>query len=558
MRVHVEGGGPVELPRDTFLAAGGEGAVHVVGDVAFKLFAGAVDEGRLRALAALAVPGAVLPRRILRDDQGRVVGHTMALVAAAVPLSRALSRTWREADGFSPDRALEVVRRLRDTVRAVHAAGALVVDLHEGNVLLDGDRAPVLIDVSSWQLPGWPATAIQDAVRDRHATGFDQGTDWFAFAVTALQLLLGVHPYRGTHPTARSLDERMRRRLSVLRPEVRLPPVAWPREVVPARWRAWFSAVLDGDERGPPPSHDEGAGRWAPAPTVVGGRLRLDLVLAAGAAVRQVAEGGGTTAALVDGAIVTRTGRFPGRWETVVVGDDGAVVGAWLEPTPGGHELRVRALAGADLGVTLRAEALGSVAGRLVALGGGRLVQLDVRAGHALPRILAAVLPHATRLFHGLAVQDLLGAAHLLLLSPGRCDARRVAELDGWTVIDAHHAGGVAAVVARKDGRTDRLVFRFRPGGYELRRAQDVDGADLDLVVLPGGIAVLRVDGRLEVFRVRPGDDGLRLVEAPGLVGARLVALGGQLGLVLGSEVHRATLADGGTPTDGAGVASRA
>ncbi|MCA9488920.1 MAG: hypothetical protein KC621_03335, partial [Myxococcales bacterium] len=412
-------------------------------------------------------------------------------------------------------------------------------DLHEGNVLLDERREPVLIDVSSWQLPGWPATAIQDTVRDRHATGFERGTDWFAFAVTTLQLLLGVHPYRGTHPTVKGLEQRMIRRLSVLRPEVRLPPVAWPTDVVPPRWLDWYRAVLDGTERCAPPSGDAGGTGWTPSPVVLGRKLVLAPILVAPSAIRQVAEGGGTTAARVDGAIVTGRGRFGGPWEIVVVGADGAAVGAWRE----GPELRLRDVTGPDVRVTLHADAIAPLGSSVVVLSGPRLIQLDLRAGLALPRVLATVLPHATRLFDGLAAQDLLGSMHLLLLAPGRCDVRRVAELDGWTILDAHHAGGVAALLARRDGRTDRFVFRFGPRGCELRRTEDVDGADLDLVVLPTGVAVLRVDGRLEIFRARAGDDDLRLVEDPGLAGARIVRLGAQIGVVLGAELSGATLA---------------
>ncbi|MCB9684435.1 MAG: hypothetical protein H6738_05490 [Alphaproteobacteria bacterium] len=539
MRIHVDGGGWVDLPQDSFVAAGGEGTVHAVGDVAYKLFTTPVDEGRLRALIALSVRGAVLPRALIRDATGAVVGHTMDWVPRATPLSRALSRAWRDREGFGPDQALAAVQQLREIVREVHAAGALVVDLHEGNVLLDQRREPVLIDVSSWQLPGWPATAIQDAVRDRHATGFDRGTDWFAFAVTTLQLLLGVHPYRGTHPTVKGLDQRMVRRLSVLRPEVRLPPVAWPTDVVPPRWLEWYRAVLDGTERSAPPSGGSGGTGWTPSPVLLGRKLVLTPILTAPSTLRQVVEVGGTTAALVDGAIVTARGVFAGPWEAVLVSAEGAVVGAWRE----GRVLRLREVDGRNLPVTLHADAIAPLGSALIAVSGPRLVQLDLRAGLALPRVLATVLPHATQLFDGLAAQDLLGSMHLLLLSPGRCDVRRVAELDGWTILDARHAGGVAAVLARRDGRTDRFVFRFGPRGYELRRTEDVDGADLDLVVLPTGVAVLRIDGRLEIFRVRPGDDDLRLVEDAGLSGARVVSLGAQLGLVVGRDLARAALA---------------
>jgi hypothetical protein len=540
MRVHVEGGGVVLLPPESFVAAGGEATVHAVGGTAYKVWSGPVDEGRLRALSALRVPGAVLPTALLRDDGGRVVGHAMVYLTGAVPLSRALSRPWRERVGLGPDEALGVVRRLRDLVGAAHRAGALVVDLHEGNVLLGDAWAPALVDTGSWQLPGWPATAVLDSVRDRHATAFDEGTDWFAFAVTTLQLLLGVHPYRGTHPTVKGLDERMRQRLSVLRPEVRRPPVAWPASVLPPRWRSWYASVLDGADRGAPPAGDGDGVGWLPSVAPTNAHLTWTPVWTAPRRLRAVVEAGGVTAALVDGAVWVGTREHLVRAEAITVTADGRVLAAARD---GGLLRVVDVEAGRELPTVLAADAVLTLGHGFLVRSGPRLLQLELRGGVVGARLLAAVLPHATTLFDGVAVQDLLGAAHLSLVSPGRCETRRVPELDGWTVLDARHASGVVALVARRRGRTDRLVLRFGPGGHEVRRVEDVDGADLDLVVLPSGVAVLRVDGTLEVFRARPGDDEARLVEDRALVGSHLVALGAQLGVIGGARLFRLSLA---------------
>jgi hypothetical protein len=539
MRVHVEGGGAVELPPESFVAAGGEATVYAVGDVAYKVMTRPTDEARLRALLRLKVASAVLPLALLRDEHGAVIGHTMRFVTGGTPLSRALSRTWRERSGLGPDEALDVVRQLRDAVQAVHRAGALVVDLHEGNVVLDPDRSPLLLDTSSWQLPGFPATAIQDAVRDRHATAFDRGTDWFAFAVTTLHLLLGIHPYRGTHPTVKGLDARMVHRLSVLRPEVKRPPVCFPLDVVPPPWRSWYASVLDGPERTPPPSGGIDGVGWFPTVVVTRGQLVLTPVLEAPGPILTALEREGTTVAhQADGVNVGST-FHAGRYEAVGIAADGTVLGARRSAGP----LSVWVVAtGRELPTTLRADAVAPFGPGLLVTSGPRLLQLELRAGVLVPRLLSAVLPHATAVFGSVAVQDLLGAAHLLLLAPGRCDVRRVPELDGWKMLDAHHARGVVALHARKDGRTDRFVFRFGPSAHDLRRTADVEGADLDLVALPSGVAVLRVDGRLELFRAGPGDDDLRLIEDPALVGTRLLTLGGQLGLVSGTRVLRATL----------------
>ena len=57
-----------------------------------------------------------------------------------------------------------------------------------------------------------------DSVRDRHAAGWNEGTDWFSFALVSFQMFVGIHPYKGKHPALKTLDERMAQNVSVLHP----------------------------------------------------------------------------------------------------------------------------------------------------------------------------------------------------------------------------------------------------------------------------------------------------------------------------------------------------
>jgi hypothetical protein len=177
-----------------------------------------------------------------------------------------------------------------------------------------------------------------------------------------------------------------------------------------------------------------------------------------------------------------------------------------------------------------------------------RLVDLPDRV-LVTPRLLASVLPHATELRPGLLVERLPGGTHLSLLSSGRCERLAAPVLDGATVLEASHRRGVIALTLERRGQLERLVWRVHGGRVEQRHVVDVPSADLDLVVLPTGLAVLRCEGRVELFRSRPGDDDLRLVEDPAFVTGRLVDLGHQLGLLRGPCLYRATLSSGASAT---------
>jgi hypothetical protein len=510
------------------------------------VFSSPIDTARLAALRRLNVPGAVLPIEPLTDDQGHTVGHTMRFVQDATPLSRLLSRRYCDENGFDASARLAIVRQLADLVHSAHRANALVVDLHEGNILLDASRAPILIDCSSWQLPGFPATALQDTVRDRHATGFDQGSDWFAFAVTALQLLLGIHPYRGTHPHIKGLDDRMFARVSVLHPDVRVPPVCPPVDGIPTRWRRWFEAVLHGDVRCAPPSGGVDAVPWTPQLDLRTTRLHATVVQQCPHAIADAVE--------AHGVLFLRGphGVFVDHWQPMPV--DAIAISSYGSPIAAhivaGRLHLLNAHTQQPIATSMHADQVARLGSGFVVRSGARLVYLDVHAGHALPKLLAAVLPNATTLHDGVAVQNLLGACHLLLLGAGRCDTRRVPELDGWTILHAQHHAGVAVVVARRAGRTDRFLLRFGHHHHELRRTEDVDTADVDLVVLPSGVATLRIGTRVELFRTQPGHPDLRVLEDPILASGHLVALSGALGLVQARQVLRiqARPTDPGSP----------
>lgn len=259
MKVHHPGLGPITLRAADFLARGGQGAVYVRGDTAYKVFddpAACPSATKLAELAAVTDPCVVRPDQLLLDAGGAPVGYAMRYVPHAWPLCRLFTRTFRQQHRVHLATRVRLVARLARAVSALHAAGVVAVDLNELNVLVaptfDG---PYLIDTDSFQTPSCPATAVADHIVDRHAPPgvFTPETDWFAFAVITFQALVGVHPFRGKHPTLSGLDARMRANASVFDPAVRRPGSAEPLGDIPPRLRAWYEAVFELGERTPPP-----------------------------------------------------------------------------------------------------------------------------------------------------------------------------------------------------------------------------------------------------------------------------------------------------------------
>ncbi len=509
------GRGPVELDQTHFVAQGGEGAVYCRDGVAYKVFhdaARALPQGKLRLLAALDAPTVVRPERLLLRD-GAPVGYAMRWIPDARPLAPYFTPAFRRRHGVTPEAVAALVESMRRTVAHAHARGALVVDLNDLNCLVppSHDRA-CFIDVDSWQVPGYPATALLDTVRDRHATAFHEGSDWFSWAVVTFQLWLGVHPYRGKHPTLATLEDRMRADASVFDPAVTLPPACPPLDAVPARLRAWYEAVFERRHRDPPPAEGGALVVAALRPLRSGQHLVITPLRTYDGPVRAFGSAYGVAVAVTDRGVwldAHRVGPAPAGQPAVGFDRQGRPVVAAL------HDGRVTAWQHGEVRGGVAARALVGHAGHLHALVGDRVVELEVRAGTLLGRPVARVLPRAAQLFPGVAIQHLLGAAWITLLPSGR--QVRVPELDGHRVLDAAHAGGALVVLAARGGAWHRFTVRVG-ADLDVQIDADVERPEVNVAVLDRGVLVrLDDDDALTLLPAAAHAHGQRRVADPAL-----------------------------------------
>ncbi len=554
MKLYLPGGAAVTLGRSDFVASGGQGSVYARGDRAYKVYAdptAAVPPGKLQDLAVLAHPDILRPLEPLLDRQGAQVGHTLRFVPDTEVLCTLFARAFRDQQGITPAIALALCDRLRTLVDAAHAASCLVVDLNEMNFLVSRRWKRVFaIDVDGWQTPRFPATALMDSVRDRHGPPgrFDRGTDWFAFAVTAFQLLRGVHPYKGLHPDVQGLDARMTANLSVLDPSVTAPPVIQPVDVVPPALQRWFHEVLQEGARSAPPTATGSLPSRPPAPRPAASTPHLEVRTLAtfDATVRLwVAHRGRVVAIAGDRVFVDgRPQPLPHPTATVGFSPRGnRPVLAWVE---GGRLRLFDLLDRRPIPCDLAASRVVSSRARLQILSGTQVLEMGFVEGASLlpaPRPLVQVLPRATSLHPGCALQDLLGARWLSAFAgPGLAHQVRLPAFDRARVLHARCDRGVLVVVAAGPSGPRRHVLRFAADHrtWDLRSA-DAGPGTAEVVVLDSGVA-LSVDeqGRLELFSARPGDPRLQLIDLPGLAdGMHLCDGGGTVVAVRGREVLR-------------------
>lgn len=507
MKVQVEGGRCVTLRDREFVAEGGEGRVYARRETAYKVWtdpARRLASDKVAALRRIASPDVIAPQALLRaPGGGDVIGYTMRFVRDAWVLGQLVSPRFANAQGITTADALQIAERLARALRAVHAAGVLVVDLSDVNVLVDSTTArPALIDCDSWQTPGHPATAITPAITDPRAGGrWSEGSDWFSYAVLVFSMLVGIHPFRGKHPHVRGMAARMAQGLSVLDPQVRTPAVCRPRSIIPAPWLAWFREVLERGHRGPPPVDGVGLRSTLGATRVVPVRAGGVAAAMAHAFAASPLPGpqGSRGATAVPTAMLGAGATGPRGTEITLVTQAGVRVVATRSPGRPGVALQCDAIPVVPATLPLAVDAWHATPyGGVVARIGGELVELVARPlGPRLvvaPRPLARVLPHATQLLDGVAIVNALGRMHAhLLIGPGCSRVVRLEALDGRRVLDARFVGHTLQILAQDargagpTGRVDRWTFTFRAplarasrdDPPDLQIAHDVDDRDL-------------------------------------------------------------------------------
>ena len=272
-------------PTDV-VGKGGEADIYLKGREAFKIFKtpshpdlAGQPEAQVAARARLAehqhklaafphgLPARVIaPRELVRDTKGLIAGYKMPFLDHAEVLYRYGERSFRD-QGITDETAVAVLADLHRTVEGIHTKGVVIGDFNDLNVLVR-EREAYVIDADSMQFGPYttqvftakfvdplicdPTLRAPVMVRPHTAD-----TDWYAYLVMVMQVLLYVGPYGGVHvpqdPTKRvPPDARALARLTVFDPEVRYPKPARHYSTLPDALLDHFHKVFEQDVRGMP------------------------------------------------------------------------------------------------------------------------------------------------------------------------------------------------------------------------------------------------------------------------------------------------------------------
>lgn len=517
MNVYLDGGRCVRLGTADLIGQGGEGAVYASGPHAYKIYhdpARAVPAAKIRELAAIGDPRVVVPSDLLHDDQKKVIGYRMSL-ASGKTICEVMTRAYRTRRRLGQDAYHKVVEDLRAAVSRVHGAGIVLVDMNDLNVLVDGDSVRI-IDLDSAQTPSHNARALQALVRDPLATGprYDAGCDWYAFAILAFELFCGAHPFRGTHPGAATLAERMRLGLSLLDPVARMSPAAYPVAGIPQSYRGWLEAVLSNKCRDAPSSGMQFAAVLPPAaPVPQPGQAALHaqvLLQLPGQVLRVWGVGEHLVCLLEDGRVfldgLDARLALPRGAHMVAGASRHGPDRAYAAYVESGMLVVHDLSAGAPVPCSMGADEVATVGDMILYRQQDAIYELvpvaGARSASVGARRVGNCMPRSTRLGDGAALQVQLKTLVLSLFTEsGQTREVPLPELQGYRPLGAWGAGTVAAIRAAKGQRVDRVVVRVNPDGSHSIQVEENRPDDLDLALTSSGVVADRDGDSVRLWR---------------------------------------------------------
>jgi len=518
----------VNLTDRHYVGEGGEGKLYKDGVFAYKIYfdpTKAIPIGKIKELSVLNAPNIIRPIDVLLDKTNNYIGYMMNFVNNSVPLCKLFTNAYRDQNKIEPKQTVELVKAIQDTLDFIHKNGCLIVDGNEFNYLVDTKThtIPYFIDTDSWQTPSFPATAILPSIRDLHTPNFNELTDWFSFGIIACQLFVGIHPYKGSHPSFKKndLEGRMRANISIFNKEVTVPSAVRDFSYIPNEYQKWFIDVFDKGLRLPPPH----------AAAIV--QIRVTKKTLSVPLVFQISELFSLPADIVDtfylgnDALFIKTNNgdiFINHKPIVTKSDDFRTIRVeeTVEPLfvkTYLHNLTIETTTNKTLVGQANASEITTYDDIIMARTLPDTVTLyTVRNGTQnklllLPHNNAQVLPNATKFYDGCLYMDALGKPYLYLPFKNNsgvvcCAMTYVKELEGYRILDAKHDNKVVMVIASQNNKYCKFVFRFDDNykNYDCRVIDDILFEHPNFVSIPSGVVVhIKEDGFVEIFTNKIG-----------------------------------------------------
>jgi serine/threonine protein kinase len=484
---------------------------------------------KIQELSVLKNKAIIKPEDILLDEKNRVIGYTMPLVKNTYALCQLFPKAFRQRENLDHKQMFELIRKLQEIVKHCHDNKILIVDLNELNFLCDEKLKEIYaIDTDSYQTPSFPATAIMDSIRDRHSPNvFNEGTDWFSFAITSFQMYIGIHPFKGKHSSIKDIDDRMMKNISVLNKAVSLPPVCYDFSVIPPNYLKWYEAVLEQGKRLPLPFGNEFVQLVATKLKTIVGNNKFDI--------QEIKDYihdiyNYMTFSGIELVITEMNTIFNNK----EIGNFNTYKSVGISPKKN-HIVFGKSVNGKldlfdftaqkTLMANIDSDALMSYNGTIYNKIGGNIVEISfIETGSdlmATSKVVCQTMENATSFFDGVVFQNMLRSFYATIFpKPGISYQVNIKELKDYVkILDAKYDNKILFIVAiDTKGKTDQLIFRFddKFEEYDVRKHENITFTGINFIVLDNGICVsINPSEQIELFSHTVNSQNLKVVDDP-------------------------------------------
>jgi len=550
------------------LAVGGEGKIFIDGGMVYKIYLNPdymIPDAKIDELKLLTRSNIIKPEDVLLDGNNRPVGINMKYVDGH-PLCKLFVNKFKKEHNVDNRVLFKIIDISKETVVHIHDKSFLMVDGNEGGYIVSKDFTNVFfIDVNAYQTPHFPADAIKLFIKDFHTQGYTEYTDWFSWGVVMCWLLVGIHPFKGTHPKypGKDLDvtlQRMKDNVSIYNKDVRMPALfSRNLHAIPSNYTHWFIDEFEKGKRTLPPGMPTQIMITPVYTKIIRGTKNFDIVelksfdgdvlqfrKIAGRSIITIREDSPSTfgndvnifSHFVDSVkIVQLSDRHDKSVQTM--GDvilDPLNLKPILISTCSDNEAETKARNcifsetpdlfkfGCGLSATSR-----FVSNNILYVKNGKhLYEMDFRSING--KILVShnkvwnVLRDSSKMFDGFLGQRGLDKVFLYIPFPDNhiFVVKQIPELNSYRLVEGKYQNGVCMIIGKTRSEYDKIILRFLiDGTYDCRIIKDVDLGSINFAVLDNGIcASLEVaDGNstLDLFRNKPFKPEIKSISDPDL-----------------------------------------
>lgn len=515
----------LKLNKNNFVAQGGEGQIYRDNDIVYKIYHDlkkAMPLLKIQELSKITDKNVIIPLKIVANDKKEIVGYSMKYLKDTYSMCQYFTKAFKDRNKISLETTINLIKNAQKTINNIHSKDILIVDLNELNLLLDYNFKEIyFIDTDSYQTPHFPATAIMDSIKDRHSKNFSEMTDWFSFGVITYQMFIGIHPFKGTHPKIKTMEERMLKNVPAFHPDVSIPKVCYPFNSIPEAYREWYRAIFLKGERVSPPTDAVVIISPLNIQSIIKGNDKFEiteLFKYNNKIVKFYSYCRNNVCFMKNNDISVNNYIINKDYSNFSVTPNNKII---LSKICNEKLVLFDITNKIDLQCDIFAEEIMYLDGRIYIKQKNKISEITyIELPNKIIPVateVTTVNESSTKFYDGVILQDILGSCVACIFPQSKTAYQiKIKEVIGYKIVDAKYLNKVLIIIANKNGKYVKFIFRMNEffNEYSVRKIDDIIYSGINFTVSKNGVTVhITEEEKVEMFSNKYNDDNIVTIE---------------------------------------------